>query len=70
MCQVFALVVATGAGAGFGLTYDAKSAFGGSKLQGEVARFFNMAYAAAGLMLLAAAAMALIIMLSVYSLVR
>uniref|UniRef100_A0A0E0MG87 CASP-like protein n=1 Tax=Oryza punctata TaxID=4537 RepID=A0A0E0MG87_ORYPU len=46
------------------------SAFGGSKLHGEVARFFNMAYAAAGLMLLAAAAMALIIMLSVYSLVR
>lgn len=67
---IFALLVATGAGAGFGLTYDAKSAFGGSKLPGEVVRFFNMAYAAAGLMLLAAAAMALIIMLSIYSLVR
>ncbi|XP_006662987.1 CASP-like protein 4D1 [Oryza brachyantha] len=67
---VFTLLVATGAAAGLGFTYDMKRLLGGSNLHGELARFLNLAFVSAGLMLLAAAAMALVVMLSVYSLVR
>ncbi|KAF0907432.1 hypothetical protein E2562_017369 [Oryza meyeriana var. granulata] len=67
---VFSLLMATGAAAGFGFTYDIKRLFGGSSLHGGLAKYFNLAYVSAGLMLLAAACMALMIMLSVYSLVR
>lgn len=79
--QVFALLFATGAAAGFGFTYDVKryadSVYDSSlqtpaldKLHRDVDRFLKLAYVSAGLMLLATACMALMIMISVYSLVR
>ncbi|KAL6654115.1 hypothetical protein ACP70R_007580 [Stipagrostis hirtigluma subsp. patula] len=76
-----ALVLATGAAAGLGLTYDARRYFDGvlhdaaalpgvDRLHRDMDRFFNLAYASAGLMLAAAACMALMIMISVYALVK
>ncbi|CAD6253601.1 unnamed protein product [Miscanthus lutarioriparius] len=77
---VFALLLATGAAAGFGFTYDVKRYLYGlfdetetledDKLHRDMDRFFELAYASAGLMLSAAACMALVIMLSVYSLAK
>lgn len=79
---VFALLLATGAAAGFAFTYDVKRYLDGQfdddsigtpevdKLHRDMDKFFDLAYAAAGLMLAAAACMALVIMLSVYSLAR
>jgi hypothetical protein len=78
---VFALLLATGAAAGFGFTYDVKRYLDGlfddtvrtpedDKLHRDMDRFFELAYASAGLMLAAAACMALVIMLSVYSLAK
>ncbi|XP_066335872.1 CASP-like protein 4D1 [Miscanthus floridulus] len=78
---VFALLLATGAAAGFGFTYDVKRYLDGQfddtirtpevdKLHRDMDRFFELAYASAGLMLAAAACMALVIMLSVYSLAK
>ena len=78
----FALLLAAGDGAGLGFTHDAKRYFdgvefggtGGSpeddRYQRDVDRFFDLASASAGLMLAAAACMALRIILSVYSLVK
>ncbi|PUZ45163.1 hypothetical protein GQ55_8G200300 [Panicum hallii var. hallii] len=79
----FALLLAAGAAAGLGFTHDVKRYFdgvvfrgaaGGSpevdRLHRDVDRFFDLAYASAGLMLAAAACTALMIMLSVYSLVK
>lgn len=78
----FTLMVATGAAAGLGFTHDVKRYFDGvvfggiggtaeiDKLHRDVDRFFDMAYASAGLMLAAAACMAVMIMISVYSLVK
>jgi len=78
----FALLLAAGAGAGLGFTHDAKRYFdgvefggtGGSpeddRYQRDVDRFFDLASASAGLMLAAAACTALMIILSVYSLVK
>lgn len=78
---VFALLLATGAAAGFGFTYDVKrnldrlfdNAAGtpeADKAHRDMDRFFEMAYASAGLLLVAAAVMSLITMLSVYSLAK
>ncbi|KAJ1275822.1 hypothetical protein BS78_05G165900 [Paspalum vaginatum] len=78
---VFAMLLAAGAAAGFGFTYDVKRYFDGvfrdtvqtpevGRLHLDVDRFFDMAYASAGLMLAAAACTALMAMLSVYSLVE
>ncbi|XP_037438433.1 CASP-like protein 4D1 [Triticum dicoccoides] len=87
---VFALVIATGAAAGYGYTGDAKrnadytyhswerfAAATGSlippevtQLNTDIRRFFMLAFSSALLMLLAAACMALVIMISVYALVR
>ncbi|CAD6253604.1 unnamed protein product [Miscanthus lutarioriparius] len=78
---VFALLLATGAAAGFGFTYDVKRYLDGlfddiirtpevDKLHRDMDRLFELAYASAGLMLAAAACMALVIMLSVYSLAK
>ena len=88
--QVFAVVIATGAAAGYGYTVDAKrdadstyrswerfAAATGSlippevtQLNTDIRRFFMLAFSSALLMLLAAACMALVIMISVYALVR
>jgi hypothetical protein len=69
---VFALLLATGAAAGFGFTYDVKRYLDGlfDDTDRDMDRFFELAYASAGLMLAAAACMALVIMLSVYSLAK
>lgn len=69
---VFALLLATGAAAGFGFTYDVKRYLDGlfDDTARDMDRFFELAYASAGLMLAAAACMALVIMLSVYSLAK
>ena len=73
---------AMGDGAGLGFTHDAKRYFDGVEFGGtggspeddrhqrDVDRFFDLASASAGLMLAAAACMALRIILSVYSLVK
>ncbi|KAL6842895.1 hypothetical protein ACP4OV_027208 [Aristida adscensionis] len=71
---VFALLLATGAAAGLGFTYDVMhvvdpSSAPDSKLHRDLDRFFMMANASAGLMLVAAACVALMVMLSVYGLV-
>ncbi|XP_025826860.1 CASP-like protein 4D1 [Panicum hallii] len=66
----FALLLAAGAAAGLGFTHDVKRYFDGVVLHRDVDRFFDLAYASAGLMLAAAACTALMIMLSVYSLVK
>ncbi|CAN6372346.1 unnamed protein product [Urochloa humidicola] len=81
----FAMVLAAGAAAGLGFTHDVKRYFdgvvfsgggaGGSlpeveRLQRDVDRFFDMAYASAGLMVAAAACTAVIVVISVYSPVK
>lgn len=79
----FALLLAAGAAAGLGFTHDVKRYFDGvvfrgaaaglpevDRLHRDVDRFFDLASASAGLMLAAAACTALMIMLSVYSLVK
>ncbi|CAO2141989.1 unnamed protein product [Urochloa humidicola] len=81
----FAMLLAAGAAAGLGFTHDVKRYFdgvvfdgaggGGSlpeveRLHRDVDRFFDMAYASAGLMVVAAACTAVIVVISVYSLVR
>ncbi|CAN6363124.1 unnamed protein product [Urochloa humidicola] len=80
----FALLLAAGAAAGLGFTHDVKRYFdgvvfvsgggGGSpevdRLHRDVDRFFDMAYASAGLMVAAAACTAVIVVISVYSLVK
>jgi len=78
----FALLLAAGAAAGLGFTHDVKRYFDGvvfrgaagspevDRLHRDVDRFFDLAYASAGLMLAAAACTALMIILSVYSLVK
>ncbi|KAL6842959.1 hypothetical protein ACP4OV_027272 [Aristida adscensionis] len=72
---VFALLVATGAAAGLGFTCDVKrgvdrQGFDSDAERRDVERFFALAYAASGLMLGAAACMALMIMISTYALVK
>uniref|UniRef100_A0A8R7Q9S9 CASP-like protein n=1 Tax=Triticum urartu TaxID=4572 RepID=A0A8R7Q9S9_TRIUA len=67
---VFALLIATGTAAGYGYTGDAKCNADYTQLNTDISRFFVMAFFSAGLMLLAAACMALVIMISVYALVR
>ncbi|CAL4987597.1 unnamed protein product [Urochloa decumbens] len=80
----FALMLASGAAAGLGFTHGVKRYFDGvvfagagggwpevdRRLQLEVDRFFDMAYASAGLMVAAAACTAVIVVISVYSLVK
>ncbi|XP_039822805.1 CASP-like protein 4D1 [Panicum virgatum] len=66
----FALLLAAGAAAGLGFTHDVKRYFDGVVLHRDVDRFFDLAYASAGLMLAAAACTALMIIPSVYSLVK
>ena len=78
----FALLLAAGAAAGLGFTHNVKRYFDGvvfrgaagspevDRLHRDVDRFFDLAYASAGLMLAAAACTALMIILSVYSLVK
>ncbi|KAG2558136.1 hypothetical protein PVAP13_8NG141500 [Panicum virgatum] len=78
----FALLLAAGAAAGLGFTHDVKRYFDGvvfrgaagspevDRLHRDVDRFFDLAYASAGLMLAAAACTALMIIPSVYSLVK
>ncbi|CAO2038151.1 unnamed protein product [Urochloa humidicola] len=79
----FAMLLAAGAAAGLGFTHDVKRYFdgvvfgggGGSspeveRLHHDVDRFFDMAYASAGLMAASAACTAVIIVISVYSLVK
>ncbi|CAL4980830.1 unnamed protein product [Urochloa decumbens] len=80
----FALMLASGAAAGLGFTHGVKRYFDGvvfagagggwpevdRRLQREVDRFFDMAYASAGLMVAAAACTAVIVVISVYSLVK
>ncbi|KAL6842899.1 hypothetical protein ACP4OV_027212 [Aristida adscensionis] len=72
---VFALLLVTGAAVGLGFTYDVQrvvdpSSAPESKLHRDLDRFFAVAYASAGLMLIAAACVALMVMLSVYALVK
>ncbi|CAL4987596.1 unnamed protein product [Urochloa decumbens] len=79
----FALLLVAGAAAGLGFTNDVKRYFDGvvfadagggepevDRLHWEVDRFFDMAYTSAGLMLAAAACTAVIVEISVYSLVK
>lgn len=75
---VLVLLLATGAAAGFGFTSDVKRLLNGlfddtnglDQVQLKVDRFFDLASASAGLMLAAAVSMALVVMLSVYSLAK
>jgi hypothetical protein len=75
---VLVLLLATGAAAGFGFTSDVKRLLDGlfddtnglDQVQLKVDRFFDLASASAGLMLAAAVSMALVVMLSVYSLAK
>ncbi|CAO2149183.1 unnamed protein product [Urochloa humidicola] len=81
----FSMLLAAGAAAGLGFTHDVKRYFdgvvfgsgagGGSspeveRLHRDVDRFFDMAYASAGLMVAAAVCTAVIVVISVYSLVK
>ncbi|TVU24732.1 hypothetical protein EJB05_27186, partial [Eragrostis curvula] len=75
-----AMLLATGAAAGFGLTYDAKKFFDGffdgvqlpevQQLHRDINRFFMLAFVSSGLMLAAAACVGLMVMVSAYSLVK
>ncbi|CAL4992698.1 unnamed protein product [Urochloa decumbens] len=79
----FAMMLVAGAAAGLGFTHDVKRYFdrvvfagdGGGwpevdrRLHRDIDRFFDMAYASAGLMLAAAACTAVVVVISVYSLV-
>ncbi|PNT63482.1 CASP-like protein 4D1 [Brachypodium distachyon] len=83
---VISVALATGAGACFGLSYDAKRFFDGqydeqldgatkaradySKLLRDVDRFFVHGYAAAVLVLLAAKSVAAVVLITVYALIK